>query len=116
MSSSDPIKKITLRNGKTRYRFVLDVGRKPDGRRDQWTYTFDTKKEVRAEYARIKHETDRGTYVRSGKVTVDEFLDEWLASATRDVEEATASNYRDALLPVRARLGGKPLQDVNEAD
>jgi hypothetical protein len=37
-------------------------------------------------------------------------------SATRDVEKATAANYRDALLPVRARLGGKPLQDVTEAD
>ncbi|PZG07851.1 site-specific integrase [Micromonospora craterilacus] len=116
MSQSDPIKKITLKNGRTRYRFVIDVGRKADGRRDQRTYTFDTRKEARAEYARIKHETDRGTYVRPGKVTVAEFLDEWLTSATRDVEKATASNYRDALLPVRARLGGKPLQDVNEAD
>ena len=32
------------------------------------------------------------------------------------MEKATAANYRDALLPVRARLGGKPLQDVTEAD
>ncbi|MFJ8691108.1 tyrosine-type recombinase/integrase [Micromonospora wenchangensis] len=116
MSASDPIKKVTLRSGKTRYRFVLDVGRKPDGRRDQRTYTFDTRKEARAEYARIKHETDRGTYVKPGKITVDEFLDEWLTSATRDVEKATTANYRDALLPVRARLGAKPLQDVTEAD
>ncbi|SCL73549.1 site-specific integrase [Micromonospora peucetia] len=115
MSTSDPIKKVTLRSGKTRYRFVIDVGRKPDGRRDQRTYTFDTRKEAKAEYARIKHETDRGTYVKPGKVTVDEFLDEWLTSATRDVEKATAANYRDALLPVRARLGSKPLQDVTEA-
>ena len=116
MSSSDPIKKITLRNGKTRYRFVIDVGRKADGRRDQRTYTFDTKKEAKAEYARIKHETDRGTFVRPGKITVDQFLDEWLKSATRDVEKATAANYRDALLPVRARLGEKPLQEIAEED
>jgi hypothetical protein len=67
VSTSDPIKKITLHSGKTRYRFVIDVGRKPDGRRDQRTYALDTRKEARAEYARIKHETGRGTYVRPGK-------------------------------------------------
>lgn len=48
MSTSDPIKKVTLRSGKTRYRFVIDVGRKPDGRRDQRTYTFDTRKEAKS--------------------------------------------------------------------
>ena len=116
MSQSDPIKKITLKNGKTRYRFVIDVGPKTDGRRDQRTYTFDTRKEAKAEYARIKHETDRGTFVRPGKITMNQFLDEWLKSATRDVEKATAANYRDALLPVRARLGEKPLQEVTEED
>ncbi|MFK3984517.1 tyrosine-type recombinase/integrase [Micromonospora sp. NPDC050397] len=116
MSSSDPIKKITLKSGKTRYRFVIDVGRKANGQRDQRTYTFDTRKEARAEYARIKHETDRGTYVRPGKVTVNQFLDEWLKSATRDVEKATAANYRDALLPVRFRLGERPIQEVIEED
>lgn len=116
MNSSDPIKKVTLKNGKTRYRFVIDVGRKADGRRDQRTYTFDTKKEAKAEYVRIKHETDRGTFVRPGKITVDQFLDEWLKSATRDVEKATAANYRDALLPVRARLGEKLLQEIAEED
>ncbi|TCB90477.1 site-specific integrase [Micromonospora zingiberis] len=116
MSQSDPIKKITLKNGRTRYRFVIDVGRKADGRRDQRTYTFDTKKEAKAEFARIKHETDRGTFVRPDKITVDQFLDEWLKSATRDVEKATAANYRHALLPVRARLGEKLLQEVTEED
>ncbi|MEU5942826.1 hypothetical protein ABZ807_27490 [Micromonospora sp. NPDC047548] len=30
--------------------------------------------------------------------------------------KATAANYRDALLPVGARLGEKPLQDVTEVD
>lgn len=114
MGTSDPIKKIKLRTGKTRYRFVVDVGRKADGRRDQRTYTFDTQREAKAEYARIKHELNQGTYVRPGKVTVDQFLDEWLRSATRDVEKATAANYRDALLPVRARLGERVLQEVTE--
>lgn len=111
------IKRIELKDGTVRYRFVIDVGRDPiTGKRIQETHTFSTKREATAEHARIKNETDRGTYVRPTKMTVDEFLDEWLASATRDVEAGTASNYRDALLPVRRQLGGRPLQSVREKD
>ncbi|MDG4770672.1 tyrosine-type recombinase/integrase [Solwaraspora sp. WMMD792] len=113
----DPIKRIELKDGTVRYRFVVDVGRDPEtGKRKQVTHTFDGKKEAKTEYARIRHETDRGTYVRPSKMTVDQFLDEWLTSATRDVEEATAANYRHALLPVRAQLGGRLLQSLAEGD
>ncbi|MEU5872483.1 tyrosine-type recombinase/integrase [Glycomyces sp. NPDC047369] len=114
---ADPIKRIELRGGAVRYRFVVDIGRDPEtGKRKQLTQTFDTKKEAKAEYARISHERDRGTYVRPSVLTVDEFLDQWLASATRDVEKGTAANYRDALLPVRKRLGARRLQGVTEPD
>jgi len=116
MGQKLPIKRIELKSGQVRYRFTIDVGRKPDGKRDQDTFTFDTLTEAKSEYARIKHQTDRGTFVRTTKVTVDEFLDEWLASATRDVEEATAANYADALRPVRERLGRRELQTLKEPD
>jgi integrase len=114
---ADPIKRVELRDGSVRYRFVVDIGRDPDtGKRKQLTKTFDRKAEAKAEYARITHERDRGTYVRPTVLTVDEFLDQWLKSATRDVEKATAANYRDALLPVRQRLGGRRLQGLIESD
>ncbi|MCE7010014.1 site-specific integrase [Kibdelosporangium philippinense] len=113
----DPIKKIELKDGTTRYRFVIDIGRDPaSGRRKQLTKTYDTKKEARAEYAKIKHQTDEGTFVGPVKITVSEWLDTWLKSATIDVEKATASNYADALLPVRKRLGDKRLQQITEED
>ena len=58
----DPIKKIELKDGTTRYRFVIDIGRDlASGRRKQLTKTYDTRKEARAEYAKIKHQTDEGT-------------------------------------------------------
>ena len=114
---ADPIKRIELKDGTIRYRFVIDIGRDPEtGKRKQQTCTFDKKRQAEREYARIKNECDTGTYVRPSKLTVGEFLDEWLASATRDVEKATAANYRDALLPVRERLGAKPLQKLTEGD
>ncbi|CAM3962372.1 tyrosine recombinase XerC [Kibdelosporangium persicum] len=113
----DPIKKIELKDGTTRYRFVIDIGRDPaSGRRKQLTKTYDTKKEARAEYAKIKHQTDEGTFVGPVKITMSEWLDTWLKSATIDVEKATASNYADALLPVRKQLGDRRLQQVTEED
>ncbi len=113
----DPIKKVTLKDGETRYRFVVDIGRDPEtNRRLQLTKTYDTKKEARSEYARIKHQSEQGTFVAPDKITVSEWLDTWLKSATIDVEKATASNYADALLPVRERLGSRRLQALTEED
>lgn len=51
------------------------------------------------------------------KVTVDELLDLWLKSAIRGVEEATASNYDNAVRPARLFLGDKQrLQLLTEED
>src|SRR4051812_45229265 len=98
---SDHIKRITLRDGSVRYRFVVDLGRSPEGKRQQKTFTFDGKREAVRERARILHEVGRGTYVAQTSATVDEVLDAYLAHACRDVELGTAANYRAALLPVR---------------
>ncbi|WP_410662129.1 Arm DNA-binding domain-containing protein [Amycolatopsis sp. lyj-84] len=114
---SDPIKKITLKDGAVRYRFVVDIGREPKtGKRKQLTKTFDTKKEARAEYARIRHQTDEGTFVSPDKITVATWLDTWLKSATIHVEKATARNYADAIRPAHERLGDKRLQLLTEED
>jgi integrase len=114
--AKDPIKTITLKDGTTRYRFVVDVGRKPNGQRNQKTYTFDTKKEAKAEYARITHQRNTGTLIVPSKMTLNELLDIWVKTATRDVEEGTESNYESAIRPVREYLGPKPLQELFEGD
>lgn len=114
---SDPIRKITLKNGAVRYRFVIDIGRDPTTKkRRQLTKTYDTKKEARAEYARIRHQTEEATFVAPAKLTLGEWLDTWLKSATIDVEKATAHNYEDALRPVKERLGSHRLQRLSEED
>ena len=68
---TDPIKRVELADGRTRYRFVVDVGTKPDGKRDQRTFTYDSLKEARAERARIISESAKGTYVKPTKTTVN---------------------------------------------
>ncbi|WP_405789483.1 Arm DNA-binding domain-containing protein [Streptomyces sp. NBC_01367] len=67
---SDPITKITLKNGTTRYRFVTDGPRQPNGKRRQIRKTYDTKKEARDELARIRHQSATGTFVVPNKLTL----------------------------------------------
>ncbi|MFG2671402.1 tyrosine-type recombinase/integrase [Streptomyces sp. NPDC048445] len=110
------IKKVTAR-GKTRYRFVVDVGVSPDtGKRRQLTVTKDTLTEAKNEMARIQHQQATGTFVAPAKMTVEELVDIWLAMVTPDVEVKTARSYVDAMAYVKTRLGGKPVQGLTEED
>lgn len=63
--SSKPraVSRIKLADGRVRYRFVVDVGKKPDGKRDQRTFTYDLVEEAIAERARIIDQVRAGTYV-----------------------------------------------------
>ncbi|MGY1499180.1 site-specific integrase [Streptomyces sp. QTS52] len=131
---ADPIKKVTLKGGQVRYRFVVDVGSEPRKdkatgevvmneetgqpvmRRVQLTVTKDTKKEALAEYSRIQHQKAIGSFVAPSKVTVADVVDMWLKAATRDVEVATKRSYEDAMRYVRTHLGQRQLQQLTEDD
>ncbi|KDN75246.1 integrase [Streptomyces olindensis] len=108
------IKKITLRNGKTRYRTVVDAGADENGKRVQITITKDTKTEVKAEVSRIQHQRSAGTLILPSKITLGEWLDQWLEYKRRDVEETTIRTYRLALVHVYDRLGHVRLQELTE--
>lgn len=107
-------KRIVLRDGRVRYRTVVDAGRDENGRRIQLTITRDTKKEVLAERARIIAERRAGTFIAPSKITLGEWLDEWLEYKRRDVEETTIRAYRLALVHVHERLGHIRLQELTE--
>ncbi|WP_103543325.1 tyrosine-type recombinase/integrase [Streptomyces sp. SM1] len=108
------IKKVTLQNGKTRYRTVVDAGRDEHGKRVQITITKDTKTEVKNERDRIQHQRSAGTLIAPNKITVGEWLDQWLEYKRRDVEETTIRTYQLALVHVRDRIGRIRLQELTE--
>ncbi|WP_329486710.1 Arm DNA-binding domain-containing protein [Kitasatospora sp. NBC_01246] len=112
----EPIRKITHKDGSVRYRLVVDIGVNANGKRKQLTRTFKTKNEALAELSRIRHELGAGTFVAPSKMTLNGLLDIWLKSATRDIEEGTASNYESAMVPVRTHSGDKELQSLTEED
>ncbi|MFI2666679.1 tyrosine-type recombinase/integrase [Micromonospora carbonacea] len=111
----DPIKKVTLKDGRTRYRFVIDVGRRSDGGRDQRTYTYDTLREAKAERAKIIAGKSTGTYVAPSTLTLGEYLPAWLAGK-RNLRAGALRAYGDALKPVVERLGDVEVQKLRKAD
>ncbi|MEV8019815.1 tyrosine-type recombinase/integrase [Streptomyces sp. NPDC086554] len=118
MILSQPIKKLPPNaKGQVRYRFVVDVGTDPaTGKRKQLTRTLGTLKEAKAEYARITVRRYEGALVPRNKMTVNEWLDQWLAKKAEDLEETTISTYRVTLDRVRGRLGDIRLQELTEDD
>jgi integrase len=128
--AADPIKKVVLADGQTRYRFVIDVGKKAkidkrtgkvlvgdDGKpvmvRDQRTHTYDSHTEAKNKRAEIINDLAKGTYITESKLTVAEFLETWLAGR-RDIRRSTVASYRTSLLPVTERLGGIPIQKLSK--
>jgi integrase len=102
---------------KTRYRFVVDVGTDPKtGKRKQLTRTYDGKRVAEKELAKILDKVNVGSYVRSDKQTLGEYLDEWIRSATRGRAASTVEAYTNALKPARDQLGAKLVQKVTTAD
>jgi integrase len=110
----DPIKKVVLQDGTVRYRFMTDGPRRSDGKRRQVTRTFDTKREARDEWARIRHQSRTGEYVAPDKISVAEWIDTWLKGATVDVEKNTVRSYTYAVAPVKDLFGDLRLQQLTE--
>lgn len=115
--AKDPIKRIELKDGSVRYRFVVDIGRDPEtGQRQQKTMTFDKKGEARREYDRIRHQTATGQYVKPSNATVDQIIDSYLKGATRGKRANTRQNYELAFRCVRDQLGARKAQTISKDD
>lgn len=103
--------------GQTRYRAVVDIGRDPaTGKRRQITVTKPTAKAVKAEVSRLMHQRDTGALIMPSKITVTEWVDEWFAKKSEDIEPTTAYNYVSLLGHIRTHLGAVRLQELTEAD
>ncbi|WP_405794690.1 tyrosine recombinase XerC [Streptomyces longwoodensis] len=94
---------------------MVDVGSDPaTGKRKQLTRTFRTLREAKVEYARITNRRYERTLVEPNKITVNEWLDQWLAKKAEDLEESTVYSYTMTLGRVRGKLGHIRLQDLTE--
>lgn len=111
----EPIRKVTIKNGGVRYRVVVDVGIRPDGRRDQRTRTFRTRKEATRYLTATRSQVDTGTYIAPSKLTLSDYLRGWLAGK-RNLKANSRSGYRLALRHVHASCGHLPLVKIAKSD
>jgi integrase len=112
----EPIRKIVLSDGSTRWRCVVDAGTARDGRRRQATRTFDTLKEARAFLASTRVAVNSGVYVGHVEITLQEYAQGWLESRRHAVRPKTLEGYRVALTRAFEEFGHRRLDQVSKTD
>ena len=100
---------------KNRYVGAISLGFGPDGKRIRRKVTGRTKPEVRDKLKAAHAELDRGLHT-SATYTVRQAVDDWLEGGLPGRSERTRSIYREALMPLLERIGGRPLRELTARD
>lgn len=102
-----------VKRGKT-YSYVLYLGHGPDGRKKQkWVGGFRTKKDAEVALAKCLDQVHTGTYSDAGRITVGEYLEQWLDGIRPSLRPKTAFSYEDTLRGyVIPRVGSMRLVDL----
>jgi integrase len=100
---------------KKRYVGAISLGFGPDGKRARRKVTGRTKQDVRDKLKALHAELDRGLHT-SATYTVRQAADDWLEDGLPGRSERTRSIYREALMPLLERIGGRPLRELTARD
>ena len=95
---------------------VIDVGRDPrtGKRQQQWHTVRGTKKEAEAKLRELLHSLDKGAYVRPQRITLGEWLEEWLEGFAKiRTTPRTQESYRSVISShLILSLGAVPLVEL----
>jgi len=97
-----------IKRGDNTWLLRVSLGRDANGKRRVHNETFHgTKKAAGEQLTAVLHKRDRGVAVEPTKLTVDQYLDRWLADAAKGaLRERTYASYEDVLrLYVRDVIG-----------
>lgn len=84
-----------IRKRGNKYCIVIDIGPDPETgkRRQKWFSGYKTKKEAQADVAKKITELNEGTFVEPSKITLKDYLVQWLEIKKMCVEKSTFSSY-----------------------
>ncbi len=109
-----------IKRGEQRYLIRIFLGRHPTtGKRSYRNETVrGNKKTAEARLTQLLRERDTGTLIEPTRVTLDQYLDEWLQSAAKPrLRQSTYDGYELILkLYVRPELGDRPLASIQPLD
>ena len=103
------------KSGERSWAVVVDVGRDPvtGKRRQKWITVKGNKRDAKRRLAQVIRELDRGTYVQPSRVTLSEYLDQWMRGYVAvSVRPRTAQGYRTIVRRVQRALGPYPLLEL----
>ena len=106
---------IYFDEAKNRYVRAISLGFWSDGKRIRRKVSGRTKQEVRDKLKAAHAELDRGLHT-SATYTVRQAVDDWLEGGLPGRSERTRSIYREALLLLLERIGGRPLRELTARD
>jgi len=110
--SREPIRKEAT----GRYVAVIDVAQ-PGEKRRQLRRRFATYREARSWLTEVRTQLGSGSFVRPQRITVAQWVEDWLPVLESQVRPQTFASYsRNLRLHVLPSLGDKPLQSVKPAD
>src|SRR4030042_7102273 len=77
--------RIIKRKGSNNYTIVIQTGLDPVSgkRKQQWITAGTSKREAERKLAELVHELDSGIYIKMGKMTVADYLCDWLENYAR---------------------------------
>ena len=77
------------------YSIVINLGKDPatGKRKQQWYSVKGTKKQAEKRLAELLHELDTGMLVKPSKLTVAQYLDQWLQDSRGNIAPNTAQTY-----------------------
>ena len=108
-----------LANGSWRWEIVIGYTRKPNGTRSRKTKSGGAKNETEAKkaLALARADKERGVLATPDRVTVTEWLNQWLEGKTKTITESSKARYagiiKNHLIP---KLGDKKLQGLKPID
>ena len=69
-----------VKRSKDSWTIILNLGRDPSTgkRKQQWVAVRGTKRDAEKKLAELQHQMDTGSYLKPSKITVGDFLNQWL--------------------------------------
>ena len=107
------------KRGKRSWAVVVDIGHDPSTgkRRQKWETVKGTKRDAERHLAEIIHDLNTGGYVEPSRLTLADYLDEWMADYVTDsVRARTAQGYGTIVKRLKRSMGNVGLTKLKAQD